>query len=150
MRQRVSHRHRRIMGRIAVCLLVTLAGGAALAILSADATHADDAAVNQTGIQASIQASIQTGNQVVDQTGEHANQLFILGQNRESGEWVRPSLVQAYMWYLLATAAGHGQAAAARERIAIGMTAEQITSAWSRAGHCLASGYLYCDDWAEP
>ena len=146
------------MGRIAVCLPVTLAGGTALAILSADATHADDPAVNQTGIQAGIQAGIQTGNQVVDragnqvvdQTGEHANQLFILGQNRESGEWVRPNLVQAYMWYLLATTAGHDQASAARARISPGMTAEQITSAWSRAGRCLASGYLYCDDWAEP
>ena len=92
----------------------------------------------------------QTGSQTGSQAGDHANQLFILGQNRESGDWVRPNLVQAYMWYLLAMTAGHGQAAEERARIATGMTADQITAAWSRAGRCLVSGYLYCDEWAEP
>ena len=122
MRERVSHRHRRITGRIAACLLVMLAGAAAQAVLAGAASHAED------------------------QTGDHANQLFILGQNRESGEWVRTDLVKAYMWYLLAAGAGHDGAAAARARVAAGMTAEQITAAQDLARRCLASGYLYCDD----
>ena len=126
MRERVSHRHRRITGRIAACLLVMLAGAAAQAVLASAASHAED----------------QTGDTAID----HANQLFILGQNRESGEWVRTDLVKAYMWYLLAAGAGHDGAAAARARIAAGMTAEQITAAQDLARRCLASGYLYCDD----
>ena len=75
MRDRVSHRHRRIAGRIAACLLVMLAGAAAQAVLASAASHAED----------------QTGDTAID----HANQLFILGQNRESGEWVRTDLVKA-------------------------------------------------------
>ena len=146
MRERVPHRHYRITGRIAACLPVMLpvmlagvmAGVIAGAILPGDAAQAEDQTVNQTG------------NQTGSQAGDHANQLFILGQNRESGDWVRPNLVQAYMWYLLAMTAGHGQAAEERARIATGMTADQITAAWSRAGRCLVSGYLYCDEWAEP
>ena len=130
MRERVSHRRR----RNAACLLCLLAGAAAQAILAGDASHAED----------------RTGDQAGSATGDHANQLFILGQNRESGEWVRPNLVQAYMWYLLAGSAGHGQAAAARARIAAGMTAEQITAAQTLAGRCLASGYLHCDDRTDP
>ena len=122
MRERVSHRHRRITGRIASCLLVMLAGAAAQAVLAGAASYADD------------------------QTRDHANQLFILGQNRESGEWVRTDPVKAYMWYLLAAGAGHDGAAAARARVAAGMTAEQITAAQDLARRCLASGYLYCDD----
>ena len=122
MRERVSHRHRRITGRIAACLLVMLAGATAQAVLAGAASYADD------------------------QTRDHANQLFILGQNRESGEWVRTDLVKAYMWYLLAAGAGHDGAAAARARVAAGMTAEQITAARDLARRCLASGYLYCDD----
>ena len=174
MRERVPHRHYRITGRIAACLPVMLpvmlagvmAGVIAGAILPGEAAQAEDQAVNQTGSQAGNQAGNQTGHQTVNQTldrtrdrtsgrtgsqaGDHANQLFILGQNRESGDWVRPNLVQAYMWYLLAMTAGHGQAAEERARIATGMTADQITAAWSRAGRCLVSGYLYCDEWAEP
>ena len=154
MRERVPHRHYRITGRIAACLPVMLlvmlpvmlagvmAGVIAGAILPGDAAQAEDQTVNQT--------VNQTGNQTGSQAGDHANQLFILGQNRESGDWVRPNLVQAYMWYLLAMTAGHGQAAEERARIATGMTADQITAAWSRAGRCLVSGYLYCDEWAEP
>ena len=126
MRERVSHRHRRITGRIAACLLVMLAGAAAQAVLAGAASHAED----------------QTRDTAID----HANQLFILGQNRESGEWVRTDLVKAYMWYLLAAGAGHDGAAAARARVAAGMTAEQITAAQDLARRCLASGYLYCDD----
>ena len=150
MRERVPHRHYRITGRIAACLPVMLpvmlagvmAGVIAGAILPGDAAQAEDQTVNQT--------VNQTGNQTGSQAGDHANQLFILGQNRESGDWVRPNLVEAYMWYLLAMTAGHGQAAEERARIATGMTADQITAAWSRAGRCLVSGYLYCDEWAEP
>ena len=99
-----------------------LAGAAAQAVLAGAASYADD------------------------QTRDHANQLFILGQNRESGEWVRTDLVKAYIWYLLAAGAGHDGAAAARARVAAGMTAEQITAAQDLARRCLASGYLYCDD----
>ena len=122
MRERVSHRHRRITGRIAACLLVMLAGATAQAVLAGAASYADD------------------------QTRDHANQLFILGKNRESGDWVRTDLVKAYMWYLLAAGAGHDGAAAARARVAAGMTTEQITAAQDLARRCLASGYLYCDD----
>lgn len=50
------------------------------------------------------------------------------------------------MWYLLAAGAGHDGAAAARARIAAGMTADQIIAAQNLARRCLASGYLYCDD----
>ena len=132
MRERVSHRHRRITGRIAgriaACLLVMLAGGPAF--LLAGAAHAQD----------------QTGDVAID----HANQLFILGQNRESGEWVQPNPVEAYMWYLLAGMAGHDRAPTARDRIAAGMTVEQIAAAWSQAGRCLSTGYLYCDDRTDP
>ena len=130
MEEGTAHRHRRISGQIAACLMVMLAGVMAEAIRPGGPAHAED--------------------QAVDPIGDHANQLFILGQNRESGDWVRPNLVQAYMWYLLAMTAGHGQAAEERARIATGMTADQITAAWSRAGRCLVSGYLYCDEWAEP
>ena len=126
MRERVSHRHRRITGRIASCLLVMLAGAAAQAVLAGAASYAED--------------------QTRDTSIDHANQLFILGQNRESGEWVRTDLVKAYMWYLLAAGAGHDGAAAARARIAAGMTADQIIAAQNLARRCLASGYLYCDD----
>ena len=137
MRERVSHRHRRITaritgqikGRVAVCLLCLLAG-AAHATLPAGAAHAQD----------------QTGDTVID----HANQLFILGQNRESGEWVQPNPVEAYMWYLLAGMAGHDRAPTARERIAADMTVEQIAAAWSQAGRCLSTGYLYCDERTDP
>ena len=100
MRERVSHRHRRITGRIAAWLLILLAGAAAQAVLAGTASHAED--------------------QTVDTAIDHADQLFILGQNRESGEWVRTDLVKAYMWYLLAAGAGHDGAAASGDILAAG------------------------------
>lgn len=146
MRGRVSHRHR----RGAACLLCLLAGLPALMPPPGAGALADDAPVNQASIDTGVQAGSQAGSQadepVGEQTGDHANQLFILGRNRESGEWVRPDPVEAYMWYLLAAMAGHDSAPTARERIATEMTVEQIAAAWSRAGRCLATGYLYCDD----
>ena len=42
MRERVSHRHRRITGRIAAWLLILLAGAAAQAVLAGTASHAED------------------------------------------------------------------------------------------------------------
>ena len=51
------------------------------------------------------------------------------------------------MWYLLAMIGRPRAGTPPRARmIATGMTADQITAAWSRAGRCLVSGYLYCDD----
>ena len=155
MRERISHRHHRITGRIAVWLLVLPA------VLSAPAgagARADDMAANQAGNQTDVQVGVQATDPVSGRgdnrrgtrDGEDADQLFILGQNRESGKWVRPNPVEAYMWYLLAAMAGHDRAPTARERIAADMTVEQIAAAWSRAGRCLATGYLYCDEGADP
>ena len=181
MRERISHRYRRITGRIAVWvaawLLVLPAALSTLTPAGAGA-RADDNAANQAGIQVGVQATNAVSGQS-DNRGdnrgdnrddnrddnrgdnrrynrggtrdsEDADQLFILGQNRESGEWVRPNPVEAYMWYLLAAMAGHDRAPTARERIAADMTVEQIAAAWSRAGRCLATGYLYCDEGADP
>ena len=171
MRERISHRHRPITGRIAVWAAVWLLVLPVVlpAVLSAPAgvgARADDIAANQAGVQVGIQATNAVSGQSDNQSdnrgdnrrynrggtrdGGDADQLFILGQNRESGEWVRPNPVEAYMWYLLAAMAGHERAPTARERIAADMTVEQIAAAWSRAGRCLATGYLYCDEGADP
>ena len=150
MRERVPHRHYRITGRIAACLPVMLPVWLTVWLTVWSSACAASPGRMAPAITPAITTVNQTGNQTGSQAGDHANQLFILGQNRESGDWVRPNLVQAYMWYLLAMTAGHGQAAEERARIATGMTADQITAAWSRAGRCLVSGYLYCDEWAEP
>lgn len=154
----------RIAGWVAVWLLVL---PAALSAPAGAGARADDMAANQAGVQAGIQTGVQVGVQATNavsgrggnnggdnrdgtRDGEDADQLFILGQNREFGEWVRPNPVEAYMWYLLAAMAGHDRAPTARERIAADMTVEQIAAAWSRAGRCLATGYLYCDEGADP
>ena len=159
MRERISNRHHLITGRIAVWVAVWLLVLPVVlsAVLSAPAgvgARADDIAANQAGVQVGIQAtnavSGQSDNRGGARDGGDADQLFILGQNRESGEWVRPNPVEAYMWYLLAGMAGHDRAPTARERIAADMTVEQIAAAWSRAGRCLATGYLYCDEGADP
>ena len=163
MRERISHRHHRITGRIAVWAAAWLL--VLPAVLSAPAgagARADDIAANRTGLHVGVQATNAVSGQSDNRghnrgdnrggtrDGGDADQLFILGQNRESGEWVRPNPVEAYMWYLLAAMAGHDRAPTARERIAADMTVEQIAAAWSRAGRCLATGYLYCDEGADP
>ena len=159
MRERFSHRHHRITGqitgRVAAWLLVlpVVLSVVLPAVLSAPAgvgVRADDIAATQTRVPTDIQAGVQAGNALDQQNSDDADQLFILGQNRESGEWVRPNPVEAYMWYLLAAMAGHDRAPTARERIAAEMTVEQIAAAWSRAGRCLVTGYLYCDERADP
>ena len=159
MRERISHRHHRITGRIAVwaaawLLVLPVVLSAVLSAPAGAGARADDIAANRTGLHVGVQAtdavSGRGDNRGGTRDGEDADQLFILGQNRESGEWVRPNPVEAYMWYLLAAMAGHDRAPTARERIAADMTVEQIAAAWSRAGRCLATGYLYCDEGADP
>ena len=72
--------------------------------------------------------------------------LFVLGGSYESGEWVRQSDMLAYMWYLLATAAGHDAADAARHRMTTRLTPAEIAAAQALARHCHATGYWQCGE----
>ncbi len=72
--------------------------------------------------------------------------LFVLGETCEAGEWVRQSDLLAYMWYLLATTAGHGLADPARHRMATRLSPAEIAAAQALARQCHASDYWHCGE----
>ena len=72
--------------------------------------------------------------------------LFVLGETYEAGEWVRQSDLLAYMWYLLATTAGHGLADPARHRMATRLSPAEIAAAQELARQCHTSEYWRCGE----
>ena len=72
--------------------------------------------------------------------------LFVLGETYEAGEWVRQSDLLAYMWYLLATTAGHGLADPARHRMATRLSPAEIAAAQALARQCHTSEYWRCGE----
>lgn len=71
------------------------------------------------------------------EAGDAAAQ-FLYGRRYELGEQVLQDYVRAHLWYNLAAAGGHGDAAAARGRLAERMTAAQIAKAQDLARARLA------------
>lgn len=65
------------------------------------------------------------------QSAEQGNQLaqYTLGYMYEKGRGVSPDEIQALMWYNLAAIRGEAKAKAARDRVTIWMTPEQIAEA---------------------
>jgi uncharacterized protein len=70
---------------------------------------------------------------------------FNLGVMYDDGEGVAEDDVTALMWVNLAAAQGDTFAVDASAVIAAGLTPDEIATAQSRAGVCLASGYQDCD-----
>jgi len=83
----------------------------------------------------STMSALQQAAQAGDPTA-----LYTLGQMHEEGRGVIQDFVQAHALYNLAAAGGHAEAQAARDRLAAGMTADQIAEAqgvaraWTEAG----------------
>jgi TPR repeat protein len=61
-----------------------------------------------------------------------------LGSLSEQGRGVPQNFVEAYMWYSLAAASGHEEAAKNRDNVAKKMTAGQIADAQRRAAELTA------------
>ena len=72
--------------------------------------------------------------------------LVVLGENYDSGDWVRQSDLLAYMWYLLAATAGYEPVDAARHRMARRLSPAEIAAAQALARQCHATDYWRCGE----
>ena len=117
MRERFSRQHRRIMGRITGRMVACL-----LVVLVVGGAAAEESFDTVT------------------------ESLFVLGESYEAGEWVRQSDLLAYMWYLLATAAGHDAADVVRHRMTSRLSPAEIAAVQALARQCHATGYWLCGE----